>query len=1169
MAFKPTPPITRVVRFIKDWNPADHPRGYRGMFIDVPDDRKMDIGKIKPGGVFIFRPGDAYHLKYRKPDGTPVVHRIDLDSGQIESAGEPFAIDVPENLREVALVDTAPTGLDLEDLVPETPETLEERIAKLVARKNPKAINPKLAGAETDRWEEVKGELPRFNNSWDNVKILRAIAGAGYVEPSREEIVDMRVELVDDYTEWFDRLRKARDQVKEPIRPKTAAGLQAAFDLDYEGTPVAQAADVLFKVKYSGASPDEALPVYLKDVEPLPGAKLASDIKFEVIKNAQLQHDLNWLTQQGKPVPDIELEEAREAAARELFELAYGSLGIKDGPMPGPGDMGHLLSDDEFVVGGWLENYEIPSSWASRLGGLVHKHEKVVQESWADRWLRAANYDAGAEHTVDVVAAKDLYDSLAAELTKDPDQRDLERFNPAADEQLTGREAAVRQVIYDMAVAKDRNVEYVHEKGQYLLPRWDNIDFQPQRFEDVEKLLADTRHEAYDVPMFYESGMVKDGVVQAGIDKHYDLPYAHTFVPHAFDREVIRKMRMAGAEPAPNGTDLTKAFPYGGSGAIYQGDMLLIRESTGAGGFRRLKSLDDVESAINEEFERSYGPITEGPLQHALVGAKAAYLKRKADVNTLRDVRDNKDNDLNDEQRKELDDRISEMEQEAVTFWAGKLEEQWKWAELNEPDAEFKYPFEEGILKDIVTTRKVKLRTKRKEIEYVQHDQPGDRNPDGDGLTRGAATSQRGQLRMMGYSPQEATEKLQELGIVGNLESEVPFTSIMRGERRHGRVLPILSEYIRGDEPLPKRLRARVTHGITGGSADMNRIIDTGGVMPISERVRLKLRTKSWTSQKGDARSGIDDGVFSKLGVSNWGDGVKIVYKDDAYLRRDIHVAPQDFGGGPSRYSSYLDYKRKMREKAGLEDGTLWLKPWEPAARQAHIDNEQIYSWTNEWNLIGGVPVEDWRAIFIMNKAEADEVRAKLKAMEKRGLIAEAPEVVTNPARFRALVGFEDDTVAAEEPTLPTPPPAVNPKLVKKVEIKEVAAPKPAVNPKIDTTTKKGEVIAHGDFGFHIVQEFTPSEQEEISEGIKQVVKNLLPSASEVHKGAAPTDSDLPPIYFKLPKGIEPDAFTQFILEFNQTTPGKKTVWKVTNLDDGIFSENPNPEKLIEDAFLP
>ena len=268
--------------------------------------------------------------------------------------------------------------------------------------------------------------------------------------------------------------------------------------------------------------------------------------------------------------------------------------------------------------------------------------------------------------------------------------------------------------------------------------------------------------------------------------------------------------------------------------------------------------------------------------------------------------------------------------------------------------------------------------------------------------------SDRGRLTLHGYTPEEAAAKLKELGIVGDLEPQVPAQSIFRSGRRSGGVTPLHSDYVRGiaQPPTTKRL---TQHGITAWKGSnsgqtLEAIARTGGIQSIADRRTAGIHA-SGASVVGDAASGIDHVAFQSMGgggAVGSGASVKLLMKPEVMMRRDVLLAPTDFGGGKNRYSLYKDYRDKIEAQAGEEVGKtdLWT-PLSPAARQKHLDNVQKSPGSSEYNVAGNIHLNDVAAVQVPDH-EADNVRRMLADLHAQGVIDHEPAVV-GKAQFDAM----------------------------------------------------------------------------------------------------------------------------------------------------------------------
>lgn len=279
-----------------------------------------------------------------------------------------------------------------------------------------------------------------------------------------------------------------------------------------------------------------------------------------------------------------------------------------------------------------------------------------------------------------------------------------------------------------------------------------------------------------------------------------------------------------------------------------------------------------------------------------------------------------------------------------------------------------------------------------KRIEYVPHNLHGQSTP----------ANQRGQVRMYGYTPEQAAARLKDLGIIHEVEGEVPYTSIMRSRRRYGLVTPLLSDYVSGDAALPD-IPAAIVHGMK--SQNLDAVFDSGGLLPIAERHRVGIPLTG-TIPRNDIAGGVDHLVFAAISeqTSGYGD-INVVYKDSAYLRRDVFLVDRNFvgaGGGNGRYPAYRLYHNKFRKQAGIADADKnAYAPVEPAARQLHIRDRVRHAGSasgmgahqNEWDLGGGVAIEDMAHVGVPDQRTADRLNRKLDQMLASGRISERPEV--------------------------------------------------------------------------------------------------------------------------------------------------------------------------------
>jgi hypothetical protein len=295
-----------------------------------------------------------------------------------------------------------------------------------------------------------------------------------------------------------------------------------------------------------------------------------------------------------------------------------------------------------------------------------------------------------------------------------------------------------------------------------------------------------------------------------------------------------------------------------------------------------------------------------------------------------------------------------------------------------------------------------------KRIEYVPWKQGIKDSVNGPGYR-----SMKGTLRVRGYTPEEATAKLKELGIVGDLETHIPGQAIFRSLRRVGDVAPLHSAYVRG-EASPPDMPFLITHGLTdkivsNNVAAFNAICDSGGLMSIADRFKRNIPT-STSSKAGDIGSGIDHVVFCGMDSgSNCGGPFKIGMRPDVAMRRDAVISPLDFGGGTDRYGKYKAFRDSMEAETGKEVGSESLyRPLDPAARQLELDKFELgrtkgfgsiadaHSWNGgaEFNLAHQIRVEDMQVVAASDQPSADKIQKHLDMLLKTGVVSRIPQVI-------------------------------------------------------------------------------------------------------------------------------------------------------------------------------
>lgn len=258
-----------------------------------------------------------------------------------------------------------------------------------------------------------------------------------------------------------------------------------------------------------------------------------------------------------------------------------------------------------------------------------------------------------------------------------------------------------------------------------------------------------------------------------------------------------------------------------------------------------------------------------------------------------------------------------------------------------------------------------------------------------------APRSERGVLRMEGFTPKEAVKTLKKLGVITGATKSVPYNLIYRGEHRQGRVLPHLHEYATGEASIAPPTGMVVVHGMTGVDSNRGRalerlqnIIDDGGLKSIVERRRTGRNVYSM-SPKGDIASGIDTGVPTKIGSTpGYGDMIFFVLKPEVLQRRDVFFADRDFGSSDHRYDDYTAYARSIGQDKIFE-------PPSDAARQEHLrsgvrgnnNNEAIFRYEIPWDEVA----------YVVTNKDADfnkEVAKVIKKAQKAGKVPPDVHVV-------------------------------------------------------------------------------------------------------------------------------------------------------------------------------
>lgn len=469
---------------------------------------------------------------------------------------------------------------------------------------------------------------------------------------------------------------------------------------------------------------------------------------------------------------------------------------------------------------------------------------------------------------------------------------------------------------------------------EFDLPTWDRIEFKPQTLDEIEQLVADIKPEGKYGAITDVPAFYDAGVAIDGVVM-YRPGQAEMGVPLGFDERVTQLLNNEGAVLGDNQHPINPG--YNGSSALHDGKSLVLHVGTE---------------------------------QHSPLVVREAVWNAIFDAGGL---------------GVDISEHVVPKIGQATT-----AEE----ALANYEEAMGGEQFVPEDIRDAFKTAAQTLATKQsapKSIEYVPHSQAA-------GSSGGAPTSQRGRFTMYGFTPEEAQMWLRSRGLIGDLEPEVPFELVMRGQRRFGPIAPIHPDYLRGVANLP-HAQSRVTHGLTGDVSVIDDILRQGGILSIQQRYRAGILHKiSTTSANGDIRSGIDHAVFCTLGIGGACGGyssVKVIMKPNALLRRDIVLAPHDYGGCATRYPKYRSYLNGLQNSVGDKRTNLY-EPVSPKARQKHLNDMGVGSGSNEFNLGPHVPVEDMETLVVGDASVQSHVQAVLSSLLAEGRIASAPKVVVN-----------------------------------------------------------------------------------------------------------------------------------------------------------------------------
>lgn len=622
-----------------------------------------------------------------------------------------------------------------------------------------------------------------------------------------------------------------------------------------------------------------------------------------------------------------------------------------------------VLEVEKGAVGGHTIKIRVEgeAGWYNDNDYWVKPYDPATTTFVDARLLHAAKLLAEAQRQAEV-KAPGAYDDLDESTAKYLSDR-MEIARVGAQEAIDASDTKKREIADNMRKQKvqdeidsRRQAEGTVKEAlsEFQLPTWDEVVLEPQTIEDIhqrtdnvpstELALPGGAHTVRpDVPAFYTGGVIRDGIV------YYQSRRADAKVLFEHDEEITGRMELLGAERGPNRNPINPG--YNGSSALYDGESLVIEEPGGMAmpTFDQWGNLDEASHKRMADALDNYFKDTTSSYDWVVA------------MNAIAKSTPGTDDDKHAAIEKYITESVSGVK--AVDIW------------------------------EQATTATGRM------IEYVPHKQAA-------GNQGGAPTSQRGRISFYGYTPEEVHAKLQDLGVVAELEPEVPYDIIMRGPRRSGLVAPIHEAYIRGEADLPKT-PARITHGVTGDTSGLKSILRTGGLMAIEQRYRAgfleKLQT---TSSSGDIRSGIDHAVFCTLGqggACGGGSNVQIVIKPNGFLRRDIVLAPQDYGGSETRYPAYRSYLNQMQDAVNItgdatpenkEQHTNLYEPVSPRVRQYHLDTVSTVG-SNEFNLGPSVPIEDMEAILVP-ESDREAIDQLLDELMASGEIASRPKVMTN-----------------------------------------------------------------------------------------------------------------------------------------------------------------------------
>lgn len=259
--------------------------------------------------------------------------------------------------------------------------------------------------------------------------------------------------------------------------------------------------------------------------------------------------------------------------------------------------------------------------------------------------------------------------------------------------------------------------------------------------------------------------------------------------------------------------------------------------------------------------------------------------------------------------------------------------------------------------------------------KFVEHDAPA---------------SERGVLKLRGYSPQEAIDKLKGFGAITGVCEQVPYQTAYRSHRRRGRVLPLHADYATATDEKTKRLpipnNQMIIHGMTGiaGASEavkrLDTIVQSGGLASLAERRRMGLSFATVDPHQ-DTASRLDLGVPACITNAPWaGASVYFGLRPETLKRRDVWFSNQcPVGTGEMQRQQYKAYAEQIGQKS----------PHTPPSHQSRMTHLQGGLQTyNEVYLKHEVPMEEIDTIFVENGMYSKVVRA-MKKWKKQGFITE------------------------------------------------------------------------------------------------------------------------------------------------------------------------------------